>query len=337
MSDIGKPMIKFIDESQSNEPSSIGSLTGLIKNITGACKEIAGLVTRGGINDLNGVAGSENIQGEAQKKLDIISNDVMVRHLSSSGHLAAMLSEEVEGIIRMPSGVPKGDYLVAFDPLDGSSNIDVNISVGTIFSVLRCPSGIKEPTAEDFLQLGTEQVCAGFCVYGPVTMMVVTTGKGVNGFTLDRKLDEFILTHPKMTIPEEAAEFAINMSNQRFWEPPVHRYIDECLLGVDGVREKDFNMRWVASMVAEVYRVLTRGGLFMYPLDSKPKTKGGKLRLMYEASPMSFIIEQAGGLSSTGHERIMTTEPESIHQRVPVILGSKKEVERLVLYHQERD
>lgn len=337
MSDIGKPMIKFIDESQSNEPSSIGSLTGLIKNITGACKEIAGLVTRGGINDLNGVAGSENIQGEAQKKLDIISNDVMVRHLSSSGHLAAMLSEEVEGIIRMPSGVPKGDYLVAFDPLDGSSNIDVNISVGTIFSVLRCPSGIKEPTAEDFLQLGTEQVCAGFCVYGPVTMMVVTTGKGVNGFTLDRKLDEFILTHPKMTIPEEAAEFAINMSNQRFWEPPVHRYIDECLLGVDGVREKDFNMRWVASMVAEVYRVLTRGGLFMYPLDSKPKTKGGKLRLMYEASPMSFIIEQAGGLSSTGHERIMTIEPESIHQRVPVILGSKKEVERLVLYHQERD
>ena len=337
MSDIGKPMIKFIDESQSNEPSSIGSLTGLIKNITGACKEIAGLVTRGGINDLNGVAGSENIQGEAQKKLDIISNDVMVRHLSSSGHLAAMLSEEVEGIIRMPSGVPKGDYLVAFDPLDGSSNIDVNISVGTIFSVLRCPSGIKEPTAEDFLQLGTEQVCAGFCVYGPVTMMVVTTGKGVNGFTLDRKLDEFILTHPKMTIPEEAAEFAVNMSNQRFWEPPVHRYIDECLLGVDGVREKDFNMRWVASMVAEVYRVLTRGGLFMYPLDSKPKTKGGKLRLMYEASPMSFIIEQAGGLSSTGHERIMTIEPESIHQRVPVILGSKKEVERLVLYHQERD
>ena len=337
MSDIGKPMIKFIDESQSNEPSSIDSLTGLIKNITGACKEIAGLVTCGGINDLNGVAGSENIQGEAQKKLDIISNDVMVRHLSSSGHLAAMLSEEVEGIIRMPSGVPKGDYLVAFDPLDGSSNIDVNISVGTIFSVLRCPSGIKEPTAEDFLQLGTEQVCAGFCVYGPVTMMVVTTGKGVNGFTLDRKLDEFILTHPKMTIPEEAAEFAINMSNQRFWEPPVHRYIDECLLGVDGVREKDFNMRWVASMVAEVYRVLTRGGLFMYPLDSKPKTKGGKLRLMYEASPMSFIIEQAGGLSSTGHERIMTIEPESIHQRVPVILGSKKEVERLVLYHQERD
>ena len=337
MSDIGKPMIKFIDESQSNEPSSIGSLTGLIKNITGACKEIAGLVTRGGINDLNGVAGSENIQGEAQKKLDIISNDVMVRHLSSSGHLAAMLSEEVEGIIRMPSGVPKGDYLVAFDPLDGSSNIDVNISVGTIFSVLRCPSGIKEPTAEDFLQLATEQVCAGFCVYGPVTMMVVTTGKGVNGFTLDRKLDEFILTHPKMTIPEEAAEFAVNMSNQRFWEPPVHRYIDECLLGVDGVREKDFNMRWVASMVAEVYRVLTRGGLFMYPLDSKPKIKGGKLRLMYEASPMSFIIEQAGGLSSTGHERIMTIEPESIHQRVPVILGSKKEVERLVLYHQERD
>tara|TARA_B110000090_G_scaffold87394_1_gene99241 strand:- start:1852 stop:2865 length:1014 start_codon:yes stop_codon:yes gene_type:complete len=336
MSDIGKPMIQFVDESQSNEPSSRGSLTGLITNITDACKEIAGLIECGGTNDLNGVAGSENIQGEVQKKLDIITNDVMVRHLSSTGHLAAMLSEEVEGIIRTPSGMPKGDYLVAFDPLDGSSNIDVNISVGTIFSVLRCPAGITEPTAEDFLQLGTEQVCAGFCVYGPVTMMVVTTGNGVNGFTLDRDLDEFILTHPKMTIPEETAEFAINMSNQRFWEPPVQRYIDECLLGVDGAREKDFNMRWVASMVAEVYRVLTRGGIFMYPLDTKLKTEGGKLRLMYEASPMSFIIEQAGGVSSTGRMRIMAIQPEGLHQRVPVILGSKKEVERLVLYHQER-
>ena len=336
MSDIGKPMIQFVDESQSNEPSSRGSLTGLITNITDACKEIAGLIECGGTNDLNGVAGSENIQGEVQKKLDIITNDVMVRHLSSTGHLAAMLSEEVEGIIRTPSGMPKGDYLVAFDPLDGSSNIDVNISVGTIFSVLRCPAGITEPTAEDFLQRGTEQVCAGFCVYGPVTMMVVTTGNGVNGFTLDRDLDEFILTHPKMTIPEETAEFAINMSNQRFWEPPVQRYIDECLLGVDGAREKDFNMRWVASMVAEVYRVLTRGGIFMYPLDTKLKTEGGKLRLMYEASPMSFIIEQAGGVSSTGRMRIMAIKPEGLHQRVPVILGSKKEVERLVLYHQER-
>ena len=336
MSDIGKPMIQFVDESQSNEPSSRGSLTGLITNITDACKEIAGLIECGGINDLNGVAGSENIQGEVQKKLDIITNDVMVRHLSSTGHLAAMLSEEVEGIIGIPSGMPKGDYLVAFDPLDGSSNIDVNISVGTIFSVLRCPAGITEPTAEDFLQRGTEQVCAGFCVYGPVTMMVVTTGNGVNGFTLDRDLDEFILTHPKMTIPEETAEFAINMSNQRFWEPPVQRYIDECLLGVDGAREKDFNMRWVASMVAEVYRVLTRGGIFMYPLDTKLKTEGGKLRLMYEASPMSFIIEQAGGVSSTGRMRIMAIQPEGLHQRVPVILGSKKEVERLVLYHQER-
>ena len=336
MSDIGKPMIQFVDESQSNEPSSIGSLTGLITNIKDACKEIAGLIECGGTNDLNGVAGSENIQGEVQKKLDIITNDVMVRHLSSTGHLAAMLSEEVEGIIRTPSGMPKGDYLVAFDPLDGSSNIDVNISVGTIFSVLRCPAGITEPTAEDFLQRGTEQVCAGFCVYGPVTMMVVTTGNGVNGFTLDRDLDEFILTHPKMTIPEETAEFAINMSNQRFWEPPVQRYIDECLLGVDGAREKDFNMRWVASMVAEVYRVLTRGGIFMYPLDTKLKTEGGKLRLMYEASPMSFIIEQAGGVSSTGRMRIMAIQPEGLHQRVPVILGSKKEVERLVLYHQER-
>jgi len=336
MSDIGKSLIQFIDESQHNEPSPTGALTSLMTCITGACKEIAGLVKHSPINGLNGIAGSENIQGEDQKKLDIITNDVMVKHLSSTEHLAAMLSEEVDEVINIPNGLPKGNYLVAFDPLDGSSNIDVNISVGTIFSILRCPAGVKEPTALDFMQAGTDQVCAGFCVYGPMTMMVVTTGNGVNGFTLDSELGEFILTHPEMTIPEETAEFAVNMSNQRFWEPPVKRYIDECLKGADGEREKDFNMRWVASMVAEVYRVLTRGGIFLYPLDTKPKTQGGKLRLMYEASPMSFIVEQAGGASSTGLKRIMAIKPEGIHQRVPVILGSKKEVERLVSYHQER-
>jgi fructose-1,6-bisphosphatase I len=205
--------------------------------------------------------------------------------------------------------------------------------VGTIFSVLRCPEGIDEPTVQDFLQPGTQQVCAGFCVYGPTTMMVLTTGNGVNGFTLDRDVGEFILTHPKMTIPEDTAEFAINMSNQRYWEPPVQRYVEECVKGVDGSRDKNFNMRWVASMVAEVYRILTRGGIFMYPIDSKIAEQGGKLRLMYEASPMSFIVEQAGGLSSTGYQRIMDIQPNGIHQRVPVIMGSKNEVDRLISYH----
>jgi len=262
----------------------------------------------------------------------------MVEHLNWTGHLAAMASEEIEEIIQIPDQFPKGKYLIAFDPLDGSSNIDVNLSVGTIFSILRCPEtevdGVTEPTIDDFMQKGTEQVCAGFCVYGPSTMLVLTMGNGVYGFSLDRDVGEFILTHPRMTIPEDTAEFAINMSNQRFWEPPVQRYISECIKGVDGSREKNFNMRWVASMVAEVYRVLTRGGIFMYPLDIKSTTEGGKLRLMYEANPMSFIVEQAGGVSSTGRQRIMDIQPENVHQRVPVILGSKNEVARVVSYHE---
>jgi len=335
MSDIGKSIVQFIFEEERHYPESTGSLSGLLTDISSACKKIAHLVNRSGIIGLGGAAESENIQGELQKKLDIITHDVMVEHLNWTGHLAGMASEEVEEIIQISDGMPKGNYLIAFDPLDGSSNIDVNISVGTIFSILKCPEGVSSPSVEDFLQPGTEQVCAGFCVYGPTTMMMLTTGNGVNGFTLDRDVGEFILTNPNMMIPNETAEFAINMSNQRFWEMPVQRYIDECMKGIDGVREKNFNMRWVASMVAEVYRVLTRGGIFMYPLDTKPTTKGGKLRLLYEANPMSFIVEQAGGLSSTGRERIMEIKPDNVHQRVPVILGSKQEVERVVSYHQK--
>jgi fructose-1,6-bisphosphatase I len=333
MSDIGKSITQFIIEQQRAHSNSTGEFTGLINDIVSACKKISHLVNRSGIIGHGGAAESENVQGEVQKKLDIITNDVMVGHLNWTGNLAAMASEEVEEIIQIPDDMPKGKYLIAFDPLDGSSNIDINLSVGTIFSILRCREGITKPTVEHFMQKGTEQVCAGFCVYGPTTMMIITTGDGVNGFTLDQDVGEFILTHPNMTIPEDTAEFAINMSNQRFWEEPVQRYVKECMQGVDGVRAKDFNMRWVASMVAEVYRVLTRGGIFMYPIDNKPTTNGGKLRLMYEASPMSFIVEQAGGVSSTGYERIMAIQANSVHQRVPVILGSKNEVERLVSYH----
>ena len=333
MSGSGKSITQFIIEQQRAHKGSTGEFTGLVNDIVSACKKISHLVNRSGIIGLGGAAESENVQGEVQKKLDIITNDVMVDHLNWSGNIAAMASEEIEEIIQIPDNMPKGKYLIAFDPLDGSSNIDINLSVGTIFSILRCPEGITQPTVEDFMQKGTEQVCAGFCVYGPTTMMIITTGNGVNGFTLDRDVGEFILTHPNMTIPEDTAEFAINMSNQRFWEAPVQRYIEECMQGVDGSREKNFNMRWVASMVAEVYRVLTRGGIFLYPLDNKPTTQGGKLRLMYEANPMSFIVEQAGGVSSTGRERIMEVQPTGVHQRVPVILGSKNEVERLVSYH----
>ncbi len=330
-----KTLTQFIVEQQRANPQSMDDLTGLMGDIASACKKISHLVNRSGIIGIGGVADSENVQGEVQKELDIITNDVMVDHLNWTGQIAAMASEEIEEIIQIPEQYPKGKYLIAFDPLDGSSNIDINLSVGTIFSILRCPEGTTHPTVEDFKQKGTEQVCAGFCVYGPTTMMILTTGNGVAGFTLDHDVGEFILTHPNMTIPEDTAEFAINMSNQRFWEAPVQRYIDECIKGVDGGREKNFNMRWVASMVAEVYRVLTRGGVFLYPLDNKPSTQGGKLRLMYEASPMSFIVEQAGGVSSTGRERILDIIPEGVHQRVPVILGSKNEVERIISYHQE--
>ncbi|MEQ1813234.1 MAG: class 1 fructose-bisphosphatase, partial [Candidatus Nitrotoga sp.] len=309
-------------------------LTGLLDDIVIACKKIAYNVNKGGLIGVLGSAGSENVQGETQKKLDVITNDIFIEACKWSGHYAALASEEMDDVYPIPAQYPKGKYLVSFDPLDGSSNIDVNISVGTIFSILRCPNGVTNPTAEDFLQSGTKQICAGYALYGPATMMVLTTGNGVNGFTLDSGVGEFFLTHPNMTVPVDTQEFAINASNQRFWEAPVQRYIDECVKGKSpGGREKNFNMRWVASMVAEVHRILVRGGIFMYPFDTKEAGKAGKLRLLYEANPMSFIIEQAGGLASTGRGRIMELKPTGLHQRVPVILGSKNEVERVVGYH----
>jgi fructose-1,6-bisphosphatase I len=326
-------LTQFIIEQQRGLPDASGTFSMLLSNIVTACKEISHLVNRGNLVGVLGSAESENIQGEVQKKLDVITNDIMVNALNWTGHLAGMASEEVDDIIAIPAQYPKGKYLALFDPLDGSSNIDVNLTVGTIFSILRCREGV-DPVAEDFLCKGSEQVCAGFVLYGPSTMMVLTTGHGVNGFTLDQDIGEFILTHPAMKIPEETSEFAINMSNQRFWEPPVKRYIEECLQGTEGPREKNFNMRWIASLVAEVYRILTRGGVFLYPYDLRDLSKSGRLRIMYEANPMAFIIEQAGGACSTGRERILDIKPSHIHQRVPLILGSKREVERIVAYHE---
>jgi len=310
-------------------------LINLLIDVESACKEIHNAVNNGALLGVLGSAGSENIQGETQKKLDVMSNEMFIRHTESNGNLAGMASEEEEDVYSIPAEHTKGPYLMYFDPLDGSSNIDVNLSVGSIFSIVKCPAGVTDPKIDDYLIPGSAQVCGGFCLYGPSTMMVLTTGNGVQGFTLDPKTNEFKLTHKDMSIPEDTAEFAINMSNQRFWETPMQQYIQECIDGVTGERDKNFNMRWVASMVAEVYRILTRGGIFMYPFDSKDPTKPGKLRLMYEANPMSFIVEQAGGLSSTGRERIMELQPKEIHQRVPVILGSKNEVERVIAYHKD--
>ena len=329
----GTTLTQFIIEEQRRVVGATGDFTSLLNDIVTAIKVISNAVNKGDLMGVLGSAGSENIQGETQKKLDVITNDVMLRSNEWAGHLAAMASEEMEDIFPIPSRFPRGKYLLVFDPLDGSSNIDVNISVGTIFSILRCPDGVSEPTAADFLQPGTKQVAAGYALYGPSTMIMLTTGQGVNGFTLDRDVGEFLLTHRDVRITPDTREFAINASNERFWEEPVQRYVQECLQGKEGPRGENFNMRWVASMGAEVHRILIRGGIFMYPKDTKDPKKAGKLRLMYEANPMSFIVEQAGGLSSTGRERIMDIQPNGLHQRVPVILGSRNEVERIVSYH----
>ena len=336
----GKTSItQFIIEEQRHIDNATGDFTSLLNDVVTACKVISNLVNQGELVGILGAAGSENVQGEEQKKMDIITNDVFLETNQWAGHLAAMASEEMEDIYQIPAKYPKGKYLLTFDPLDGSSNMDVNVSVGTIFSILRCKGDCQNATAKDFLQAGTEQVCAGYALYGPSTMMVLTTGNGVNGFTLDQNIGEFVLTHPNMQIPADTREFAINASNSRFWEKPVQRYVEECLAGTTGARGADFNMRWVASMVAEVHRILTRGGIFMYPIDEKMKAKGteGKLRLMYEGNPMAFIVEQAGGACSTGRERVMEIQPKELHQRVPVVLGSKNEVERVVSYHKEAD
>lgn len=329
----GTTLTQFIIEEQRRVVGATGDFTSLLNDIVTAIKVISNTVNKGDLMGVLGSAGSENIQGETQKKLDVITNDVMLRSNEWAGHLAAMASEEMEDIFLIPSQFPRGKYLLVFDPLDGSSNIDVNISVGTIFSILRCPEGVSKPAAADFLQPGTKQVAAGYALYGPSTMIMLTTGQGVNGFTLDRDVGEFLLTHRDVRITPDTREFAINASNERFWEEPVQRYVQECLQGKEGPRGENFNMRWVASMVAEVHRILIRGGVFMYPKDTKDPKKAGKLRLMYEANPMSFIVEQAGGLSSTGRERIMDIQPNGLHQRVPVILGSRNEVERIVSYH----
>jgi len=314
----------------------------LVEVVARACKRISIAVGKGALGGVLGDAGeagqaSINVQGEAQKKLDVLSNEILLEANAWGGHLAGLASEEMTTSLPIPEPFPRGRYLLLFDPLDGSSNIDVNVSVGTIFSVLRCPDGVSEPRDEDFLQPGTAQVAAGYCIYGPSTMLVLTVGHGTHAFTLDREVGSFMLTTRDMRIPEETREFAVNMSNQRFWEPPMQAYIADLLAGKDGPRGKDFNMRWVASMVADVHRILTRGGIFSYPLDSKCAAKGGKLRLMYEANPMSLLVEQAGGAASTGRQRMLEVVPTSLHQRVPVFLGSKAEVDIAVDYHLRHD
>ena len=329
-------LTRYLVEKQRVEGHIPSQLRLLLEVVARACKSISQAVNKGALGGVLGTAESENVQGEIQKKLDIIANEVLIEANEWGGHLAAMASEEMEGIYVVPNRYPQGEYLLLFDPLDGSSNIDVNVSIGTIFSVLKKPevsgnaNGVSE---QDFLQSGNRQVAAGYCVYGPQTTLVLTVGDGVAMFTLDREQGSFVLTQENVKIPPDTKEFAINMSNMRHWDAPVKRYIDECLQGREGPRGKDFNMRWIASMVADVHRILTRGGVFLYPWDKREPEKPGKLRLMYEANPMSWLVEQAGGAATNGRQRILDIAPGKLHERVSVILGSKNEVERVTAYH----
>ncbi len=333
-------LARYLTDEQREKGLINADLKFLIDIVSRACKAISIAIGKGALGGEGGVlgeAGSDNVQGEAQKKLDVLSNEILLDANEWGGHLAAMASEEMDLPHLVPNRYPQGEFLLLFDPLDGSSNIDVNVSIGTIFSVLKCPEGADlsspEAAARAFLQPGTAQVAAGYAVYGPTTLLVLTLGQGVTVFTLDREQGEFVLTQENVRIPADTKEFAINLSNQRHGEAPVQRYVGEMLAGKEGPLGKDYNMRWVASMVADVHRIMTRGGIFMYPLDAKTASKGGKLRLMYEANPMAMLVEQAGGAATTGRQRILDLAPEHLHQRVPVILGSKNEVERVTGYH----
>jgi len=311
-------------------------LGALLVDVAAAVKAISAMTAKGALGGALGMFDTKNSQGETQAKLDVFANEAMLRACEWGGLVAGMASEELAEPYPVPQEFPRGRFLLIFDPLDGSSNIDVNVAVGTIFSILRHDQ-LQAPEVGDFLQRGRRQVAAGYAIYGPATMLVLSVGKGTHGFTLDREIGNFILTHPNLEIPADTSEFAINTSNARFWEAPVHRYVTECQAGRSGERGRDFNMRWIASMVAEVHRILMRGGVFMYPKDTRDPGKPGRLRLTYEANPIGMLIEQAGGCASTGRQRLLEVEPQALHQRIPVIFGSRNEVERIERYHAEHD
>ena len=326
-------LTQFLIEERRRHPSASGSFNSLILAAGLACKLLSRKLAYGNLTGEQGSAGTTNTHGETQQQLDVLANETFLHCLQWQANLRAVVSEENEELICFE--VPDSNYLLALDPLDGSSNIDVNVSVGSIFSVMRVPPGTEDITDKAFLQKGCEQVAAGYAIYGPTTMLVLSVGRGVHGFTLNPEMGEFLLSHPDMTVPEQTSEFAINASNSRFWEPPVKRYVEECLAGHNGPRGRDFNMRWIASLVAEAHRILNRGGVFMYPRDSKDPSKAGRLRLLYECNPIGFIIEQAGGRASTGAEPILEQTAEEVHQRIGFVFGSREEVERIERYHSE--
>jgi fructose-1,6-bisphosphatase I len=328
-------LTQYLAEKERNKRLVPAQLNALLGVVMSACSEISHEVRRGALGGVLGEAGTDNVQGESQKKLDVIANDLLLQANAWGGNLSGIASEEMDHAWPIPAEYPMGDYLLLFDPLDGSSNIDVNVSIGTIFSVLKAPAAGKAATDEDFLQPGTTQVAAGYVVYGPSTLLVLTIGDGVASFTLDPSSGNWWLTDDNMRIPEQTAEYSINASNQRHWFAPVRRYIDELMAGKDGPRGKNFNMRWVGSMVADVHRIISRGGIFMYPADARDPDKPGKLRLMYEGNPMAMLVEQAGGAATDGQQRILDIQPGQLHQRVAVFMGSREEVDIATRYHQE--
>ena len=336
MSQTGTTLTQYILEQTRQQGGDSDDITGLLNDVATACKRLSNLVRLGELAGVLGAAGQENVQGEEQKKLDVIANEVFIDTMQRSGFLAGIASEEMDSHYPIPGIYPRGEYLIAFDPLDGSSNIDVNGATGTIFSITK-HRGDAVPTDADFLQSGRDQICSGYCVYSSASMFVLTLGNGVAGFTLDNSVGEFILSHPNMTVPKSTNEYAINSAYTRHWLAPEKRYIEECNAGVEGPRGKNYNMRWAGSMVGDVHRILCRGGVFIYPVDARLKAEGkaGKLRLLYEANPMGWLMEQAGGSAHTGTQPILDITPDSLHQRVPVIMGSSDEVELLVSYHNE--
>ncbi len=317
---------KYLVGEQRRNPAIAGDFSMLISDVVRSCKAISQSVSLGKLI-LREPEGTANLKE--------VANQLFLQHCEWGGHLAAISSAEMDAIYTPPSDERRGNYLLLFDALDGSSNIDINLTVGSIFSILRCPETDREATIEDFLQPGTAQLAAGYALYGSSTIMVLTIGNGTHGFTLDRVIGEFLLTHPNLSVPADTQNFAINTSKERFWEPPIRRYVEECLAGQSGIRGKDFNMRWAASMVADVHRILMRGGVFLYPRDTRDPDFPGRTDLLHKANPMAMLIEQAGGMASTGYGRLISITPTGLHERTPIILGSRAEIERIERYHQE--
>jgi fructose-1,6-bisphosphatase I len=299
-------------------------LAGVIDTVAAACAEIGAVLRLAPLAGQTGLAGATNVQGEAQKQLDVISNDIFVKHLQTNAAVSILISEELDEPLHLNG---QGGFLVACDPLDGSSNLDVNVTVGTIFSVLAV-----DPAAPDLLQPGTRQLAAGYAAYGPATSLVLSFGQSVAAFAMDAA-GQFILVQDAITVPPASAEYAINTARARFWDQATSAYVAENVAGETGPAGKRYNMRWIGSMVADIHRILMRGGIFLYPLDSETVSKGGRLRLLYEANPMAFLLEAAGGRASTGPQRILQVQPTAIHQRVPVILGSAEEVARIEAHY----